>query len=166
MTTHHPYCKQPDWLVAIRRYLIATTAGNLVWETAQMPLYTLWHTGTVREIAQAIIHCTVGDVIIAMVALTAALAVAGSPAWPHERAGPVIAVLVIGGAGYTVYSEYLNTIVRGAWAYTEWMPTVPWLGTGLSPLAQWLIIPTVTLIWAGRTLPLGVQLREEAYRRE
>ena len=67
---------------------------------------------------------------------------------------------------YTVYSEYLNTVVRGAWAYTEWMPTVPWLGTGLSPLAQWLIIPTVTLIWAGRTLQLGVELRQEAYRRE
>ena len=152
MTTPRLSHEQPDWLLVVRRYLVLTIAGNLVWETAQMPLYTLWHTGTVREIAQAIIHCTLGDVVIAIVALTAALVVAGSPAWPVERAGPVIAVLVIGGAGYTVYSEYLNTVVRGAWAYTEWMPTVPWLGTGLSPLAQWLIIPVVTLVWAGRPM--------------
>ena len=102
MTAHHLSRQQPDWLVAIRRDLIATTAGNLVWETAQMPLYVLWHTGQLREIARAIIRSTLGDMVIAIVALTAALAMAGSPAWPDDRAGLVSAVLIVGGAGYTV----------------------------------------------------------------
>lgn len=166
MMAGHPTVARPGWLTAIRRYLIATVGGNLVWETAQMPLYTLWHTGTARDIAQAIIHCTLGDSVIATVALVAALVVAGSPAWPYERAGSVIAVMVAVGVGYTAYSEYLNTVVRGAWTYTDRMPTMPWLGTGLSPLAQWLIIPTMTLVWAGRTSPIGQEPRREASRHE
>jgi hypothetical protein len=166
MMAGHRSVARPDWLTAIRRYLIATFGGNLVWETAQMPLYTLWHTGTTRDIAQAIIHCTLGDLVIATVALIVALVVSGSPAWPYERAGSVMAVMVAAGVGYTVYSEYLNTVVRGAWTYTEWMPTMPWLGTGLSPLAQWLIIPTVTLVWAGRTSPIDQQPRRAASRPE
>jgi hypothetical protein len=50
------------------------------------------------------------------------------------------------GIGYTVFSEWLNVDVRATWAYTEQMPVLPPLGTGLTPLLQWLIIPTLT--WA------------------
>lgn len=160
---HCPPDGQCDWLVAIRRYLVATSVGNLVWEAAQMPLYTLWYTGTAGEIAQAIVHCTLGDIVIATMGLIAVLAVAGSPAWPHERAGAVIVGVVIAEVGYTVYSEYLNTVVRQSWTYTERMPIEPWLGTGLSPLAQWLIIPTITLLWAGRTSPPTIDLGKESH---
>ena len=37
------------------------------------------------------------------------------------------------GAGYTVYSEYLNTTVRRPWAYAGLMPVLPWRGTGWRP---------------------------------
>lgn len=164
--TDYPPGKRPAWLTAIRRYLIATVGGSLVWETAQMPLYTLWQTGTAREIAQAVTHCTLGDIVIATVALVAALVVAGSPAWPHERAGSVIVVMVTVALVYTIYSEYLNTVVRGAWTYTEWMPTVPWLGTGLSPLTQWLIIPIAALMWAAQDPATSMERHMEASHHE
>ena len=140
----------PNWLAAIRRYLVAVTAGNLVWEMAQMPLYTLWYTGTMRDIARAILHCTAGDLAIATVTLICALAVVGSPDWPERRSGAVMAAVIVGAAGYTIYSEYLNTVVRRSWAYTAWMPALPWIGTGLTPFAQWLTVPAVALSWAGR----------------
>ena len=57
------------WLNALRRYLIAMAIGNLIWEFAHMPLYTLWETGTPREIAFSALHCTGGDVLIATSAL-------------------------------------------------------------------------------------------------
>lgn len=141
---------RPDWLTAIRRYLIAVTAGNLVWETAQMPLYTLWGTGSAREIAAAVLHCTLGDLMIATLGLAAALALVGVPTWPAQRAGAVMAMVAAGTVGYAIYSEYFNTVLNKSWAYTEVMPRLPWLGTGLSPLAQWLIVPAAALVWAGR----------------
>ena len=62
-----------------------------------------------------------------------------------------IAVTLLG-MGYTVFSEYQNTVVRRSWAYTEWMPVLPWIGTGLAPLLQWLMLPPLALTWAGRPL--------------
>ena len=47
---------------------------------------------------------------------------------------------------YTIYSEWLNVFMRKSWSYSELMPTIPPLETGLSPLLQWIILPAVT-IW-------------------
>jgi hypothetical protein len=134
----------PDtWLSAIRRYLAVIAVGNLLWEFAQMPLYTLWRTGTVGGIVSAALHCTGGDVLIATAALVLALVVVGSSAWPRERFLPVAIAAMALGLGYTVFSEWLNIEVRRTWAYSDLMPVLPWLGTGLSPLAQWLVVPAL-----------------------
>jgi hypothetical protein len=59
-----------------------------------MPLYALRRTGTAAAIAQAVLHFTLGDVLIATVALVAALAVIGSPAWPNENVVSVAVAVV------------------------------------------------------------------------
>jgi hypothetical protein len=137
----------PNWLLAVRCYLAASFAGHIVWEVAQMPLYTLWRTGSRAEIAWSILHCTMGDVLIASTALMGTLAVLGSPAWPYRHAWRVGAGVIAIGLGYTVFSERVN-LARGAWAYADLMPTLPCLGTGLAPLAQWLTIPALCLALA------------------
>ena len=63
-----------DWLVVLRRYLVAVALLHLAWEVAQLPLYTLWWDGAAHEIAFAVVHCTVGDVLIATTSLVTALA--------------------------------------------------------------------------------------------
>ena len=45
-----------DWLRSLRRYLGVSIVANLVWEILQLPLYTLWATGTRKE--QAFAVCT------------------------------------------------------------------------------------------------------------
>ena len=55
----------------------------------------------------------------------------------------VAGVAMAAGVGYTVFSEWLNTAVRGSWAYADAMPIVPWLGIGLAPLLQWIVVPCV-----------------------
>jgi hypothetical protein len=125
-------------------------ALNLAWEVAQLPLYTLWQDATPAFRAYAVVHCTLGDVLIGASALAIALLVtgAGSPrAW---RWGAIAALTVAIGLGYTVFSEWLNTVVRDGWAYAGAMPTVRigGLQVGLSPLAQWLLVPPLALLLA------------------
>lgn len=138
------------WLTAVRRYVVAIGLGNLAWEFAQLPLYTIWHEGSLGEIAFAVIHCTGGDLLIASLALIGALVIAGDGRWPYARFRVVAIITVIGGLAYTVFSEWINTEIRGSWAYTEWMPTLPLIGSGLAPLAQWLLVPPLALWWARR----------------
>ena len=45
------------------------------------------------------------------------------------------------GAAYTVFSEWLNVDIRRSWSYTAAMPVLPVLGTGLTPLLQWVVVP-------------------------
>jgi len=113
----------------------------------QLPLYMIWSTGTFREIAFAVLHCTAGDLMIASLSLLIALLIFGNFAWPSERFVAVVVTTLGIGIGYTIYSEWMNTTVRKTWEYSKLMPTIPMLGTGLSPLMQWLIVPTIGF-WA------------------
>jgi hypothetical protein len=140
----------PSWLAALRRYLAATVALHFVWETLQVPLDRIWSEGSAYEIAFAVVHCTGGDLLIALAALSAALALAGSARWPAHRFRAVGLLTIAFGAAYTIYSEWLNVNVRAAWSYAPGMPTLPPLGTGLTPLLQWLVVPTLALAAARR----------------
>ena len=61
-----------DWIAALRAYLLATAFLDLLWEAAHLPLYTIWTDGTIRDNAVAVLNCTMGDLLIALVVLTAA----------------------------------------------------------------------------------------------
>jgi len=132
-----------DWLQALRVYSMMLLVGNLLWEIAQLPLYGLWHTATSREIAFAVVHCTAGDLLIGLATLVLALMFAGDTGWPQRGFGRVAVVTLVFGLAYTMYSEWLNVEVRHTWEYAAAMPRLPWLGTGLAPLAQWVVVPSL-----------------------
>jgi hypothetical protein len=140
---------ESDWLKTLRRYLLVMALGNLVWEFAQMPLYTLWETGTSSEIVVAALHCTVGDILIAMSTLLAALLLSGTSQWPTAGYWPVALAAIVFGIGYTIFSEWLNIDVRAAWAYRDLMPVIPVLDVGLSPFSQWIVLPILAFWFAG-----------------
>ena len=135
--------EQGAWLLSLRAYLGFILIGNLIWETLQLPLYTIWTTGAPSERAFAVLHCTLGDLLIAVSTLTLALILAGNHRWPQTRFSLIAGLTVVFGLGYTVFSEWLNVMVRATWAYSEWMPIIPIAGLkiGLSPLLQWIIVP-------------------------
>lgn len=141
-----------EWLSALRRYIVFVAAANLVWEFAHMPLYTLWGTGSAGEIVFAAVHCTGGDILIALSAVMLALFFVGTSAWPTALTGRVIALTVALGLGYTVFSEWLNIEVRQAWAYRDLMPIIPVIDAGLSPVLQWIVIPLAGFRFASASL--------------
>jgi len=140
------------WLGALRVYLGSVFLTSLVWETLHLPLYTIWETGTLQSQAFAVVHCALGDAMIALSAFVLALFIAGDGAWPQTRFQDVALLTVLFGVAYTIFSEWLNVVVRGSWAYSGMMPVVTLLGLriGLSPLAQWLAIPAASLVLARR----------------
>lgn len=129
------------WLPAIRLYIGASLILNFVWEFSHMPLYTLWVDGTALQILMYGLHCTIGDLIIACIALTFSLIALGSAHWPQQRFLPVATSTVFIGFSYTLYSEWHSITVSGAWAYRDAMPTI--FEIGVTPLLQWIVIPMI-----------------------
>jgi hypothetical protein len=115
-------------------------SGTFFWEAAQLPLYTLWRTGTPREILSALFHCTGGDILITTFTLAGAAALAWHFHW-RAFGWRMVCTAILLGAAYTVFSEWLNINIRRSWSYTATMRVLPLLGTGLTPLLQWVVVP-------------------------
>ncbi len=125
---------------------------NLVWETAQLPLYTLWREASAGTIAFSVAHCTAGDIAIGVAALLMVLILGRERALSQWRWRRIALWTALAGAAYTVFSEWNNTAILGSWAYSELMPTLKVAGIdiGWSPLLQWLVLPPLALFLAGK----------------
>ena len=139
-------------IAAARAFRFLATLGllNLIWEVAQIPFYTIWQDGTWGEIVFAVAHCTVGDVLIGAFGATGAVLLTGMR-WPRDaRSYLIFTGCLIGfGLSYTVFSEWLNIVVRKSWAYSSLMPVIPPLDTGLLPVLQWIVVPALAS-WLNR----------------
>jgi hypothetical protein len=126
-----------------------------IWEFAQLPLYTIWEQQGVQASLWAALHCTIGDAIIAF------LTFAGALAWAtHARAlnsvkGLAATVLLLGILA-TALIEVLSTQWLDRWAYGPLMPVEPLFGIGLSPLAQWIVVPAAALFFLRKRLARGM----------
>lgn len=117
---------------------------NLVWEIAHARLYSLWATADRMTIAWSLLHCSMGDVAIALAAFALAGIALRQANWPVFRPWTGGAIVIIGAMAYTAWSEWYNVYQSGSWGYTASMPMI--FGIGLSPLLQWLILPPLLTI--------------------
>ncbi len=138
------------WIAA--RYLPWMLALNLAWEAAHVRLYTLWQEAEAAYIAFSIVHCTLGDVLIGIAALVAALTLARAASIAHWSWATIAAITSLAGVAYTIFSEWMNITLFRSWTYTEEMPMLEIAGfeIGLTPLAQWLLVPPLAL-YLGRS---------------
>ena len=142
------------WFRSMRLYLGLFAAGNLAWEIIQLPLYTLWRAGTVWQLMFAVVHCTLGDLLVGLNTLSLALMIFGYRGWPQDRFCRVAGRALVLGFCYTIFSEWLNVVVRASWAYSEQMPIISLfnLKIGLTPMLQWIVVPTAAFLLMRRKI--------------
>lgn len=139
-------------IASVLKYLKYSALGHFAWEIGQLPLYTIFWNAPAHQTAFAVIHCTLGDILIAGSAFALAWMSSGRTGWPSSRTVfiRVAAVAAILGVAYTIFSEWLNTTVRHSWAYMPAMPVIPGVEVGLTPVLQWIIVPAVAFALTAR----------------
>lgn len=140
----------PGTLIRAGLWSILAFALNLAWEIGHVRLYTLWMEADAVRIAWSVLHCSLGDAVIALAAYALAGIALQRADWPASRPWAGGTITVICALAYTAWSEWYNVYRVAAWGYTPDMPTV--YGIGLSPLLQWLVIPPALVI-SCRVLP-------------
>jgi hypothetical protein len=129
----------PEVGVGVYAFLV-----NFLWEFAQVPFYRCLETRRHGECVAACTRATFGDAGIAIAAYWT-VAVVGSRRWIFQPTPMEVAGFVGTGVGITVVFEWLATEVLDRWAYSERMPVLPVLGTGLLPLLQWTLLPPLVV---------------------
>lgn len=131
----------PEWNVAIFSFLL-----SFVWEIQQMPLYQVPPEHSCFVMIRYCTLATVGDVGIMLAAFWVVAAISKSRYWVQQPTWRQIGVFTLVGVLITVVFEDLATRWLGIWTYANSMPIIPLVGTGLSPLLMWILLPPLT-IW-------------------
>ncbi len=133
--------KTPEFSVVVFSFLL-----NLAWEYWQVPFFRGMgdqpHWLGVKACTQA----TFGDAGIALVAFWVTAFFARTRSWIMQPTRSDIAIFIGVGLVAAIVFEALAIGVLERWAYSDAMPRLPVLGTGLVPVIQWLVIPPL-VVW-------------------
>ena len=88
--------------------------------------------------------------VIALIAFWVASFLTGTRQWAAQPNRWATAAWVSTGLAVTVALEFYSTEVAGRWVYDVTMLRLPVIGTGLSPLFQWIIVPMLVLWYLRR----------------
>jgi hypothetical protein len=126
------------WIAVI----LVTFAFHFAWEMAQGNLYKEMQSIPFWRATAWCARATVGDLVIATIAFSAA-AMSGGLHWPliRRRLFPALIFLTVGILITIAYEIYAVSI--GRWSYDERMPQI--VGVGLSPLLQWIVLPPLEI---------------------
>lgn len=137
----------PEFNVFIFAFLL-----NLPWEFWQVPFYegvaSALHWDATRMCTQA----ALGDAAMAVFAFWVVSVRVRTRSWVLKPTTSEVMGFVGMGLLLTVVFEWLATSILGRWTYAGSMPTLPFLGTGLLPLLQWILLPPLILWLTGRQL--------------
>lgn len=127
-----------------------------------MPFYQTPAEFSHLDITRNCTLATVGDVGISIAAFWAVAVISKSRQWFHQPRRWQISSFILVGVVITVVFEALATGALNSWQYAALMPTLPFLGTGLLPLLQWVLIPPITIWFVKRQLS-NCQRRSSSY---
>jgi hypothetical protein len=131
----------PEFNVLVFAFLI-----NLAWEYWQVPFFRGMADQSHWQGVKACTQATIGDVGIALTAFWVSTFFARTRSWIMQPSKSDIAIFIGVGLVATIIFETLATGLLERWTYSDAMPRLPVVGTGLLPIIQWLVIPPL-VVW-------------------
>jgi len=124
---------------------------NFVWEVLQTPFF-IDKSFEINTIIWYRLHCTFGDVMISLVSFWLVALIFKSRQWFLHPIRVKLFLFIAFGISYTIFSEIMNVSTKNLWGYSDLMPVIPFLGVGIVPLIQWIVIPPVLVFIVRRQL--------------
>lgn len=133
----------PEFRIALFGLLTA-----FLWEMWQMPFYDAGG-ATMAARVQGCSLASIGDAGIMVFAYAMASWKAGRRLWLNDITPGTLLVYLGTGLAVTIAIEHIALNFAFGWRYSELMPLGPIIGTGLVPVAMWIVVPLATL-WLAR----------------
>lgn len=138
----------PEFNVALFAVLL-----DYPWEFLQTPLFELPdapHWKVIKTCSLA----TLGDAAIMLAAYWMVALVQNGRSWIVNPSVAGVMLFSSIGVAVTIVIERLATsgLWYTSWSYSQYMPVVPGIGVGLSPLLQWIVLPPLVVWFVKRQL--------------
>lgn len=123
--------------------LILSFPMHFTWEFLQAPLFSSMQNVSHVDGIRICLQATLGDMAIVLSAYWATSLISGTRRWMARPTSRSVALWLAIGISITVALEFFNTEFTEGWTYGPSMPRLPFIGTGLAPVAQWIAVPLV-----------------------
>tara|TARA_Y100001001_G_scaffold121596_1_gene119678 strand:+ start:7148 stop:7648 length:501 start_codon:yes stop_codon:yes gene_type:complete len=119
---------------------------HFFWEMAQVPFFTGMMDAPHGAVVWLCTRAAIGDANIALFAYGVAAVVTRDGFWIQGWwRRHTLGAYFASGLFITIVFEAWATGVGQRWSYNDAMPLLPFLGTGIAPLVQWVIVPIISL---------------------
>ncbi len=136
-----------EWVFEIPELRVCLLAFflNFFWEVVHTYFYT-FKDSTFDTMLSGWLHCTWGDVIIIMGSFWFVSLTSWNRRWFLSLNKINFMGFIMVGVAYTFFSEWANIQIFKSWSYNEMMPMIPWTEVGLTPVLQWIVIPSAVIL--------------------
>jgi hypothetical protein len=138
-----PEVKRPNLVGIFATLAVVSFALNIAWEMLQMPLYERLPEIPFAQSLQMCARASLGDAALSLVAYACVVLIRKSVTWLMRPHLLDLALFIAIGLVFTVTFEGVSVYVLNRWTYTSTMPVV--FGVGAAPLAQWVIVPLLSV---------------------
>lgn len=118
---------------------------NFFWEVLQTYFYTLKYS-SFDMMLRHWLHCTGGDVVISLGSFYFISLAFRTRKWFLRLNRLNFFGFIIFGLVWTIISEWVKLYILKTWDYNKIMPIIPWIKVGLTPVLQWMVIPSVVIL--------------------
>lgn len=140
-----------DYKSLIVKIFVIAFILNLAWELLQGPLY-LGYSYTSEHMSFCAL-ASVADAVMVVLLYFAFTLIYKNVFWVSELTVPrILLIVLIGGIG-AILAEARH-VEAGSWSYNNSMPIIPYTNVGLSPILQFIILPTLIYFVSGYLLKI------------
>ncbi len=118
---------------------------NFFWEVVHTYFYTL-KDSEFNTMLYGWLHCSLVDVMITIGCFWLVSLMRWDRRWYLASKRMSFIGFITAGVVYTGFSEWANVHIVRSWAYNESMPVIPLINVGLTPVLQWIVIPSVIIL--------------------
>jgi hypothetical protein len=137
----------PETNVSIFAFLL-----NYPWEFLQVPFFAGMAEATHWDAVLFCSRAAAGDVVIMLVAFWSVALATRSREWIRRPTRMHVIAFAGVGVVITLLFEWIATDILNRWQYSTLMPTLPVIGTGLTPVLQWILLPPLAVWFVHRQL--------------
>jgi len=115
---------------------------NFIWEVLQSPLYTC-SSLSVIQFLPILLGSTFGDAVIMLGLYAVGYIKTRNLRWIFNIKKEEYALIAILGFLVAIFIELANVGILERWAYTDFMPVLPFINVGLVPVIQLMLLPFI-----------------------